>query len=185
MLRRIITFVILAFASLLLPNCHGWHSQVWQDEDEPNIEILGLGHVKTLGLTSRFIDDSSLRRSILFMLRKRGLSAPRPLGDLPSGISQGFLDSSQLMSLNATFPGRYWLRGEMDIRPEETLIQRKYSLSLSLEIVDLATGRIQAQGSVHRTELETIRRSHILEGLRILLGGLLVREEGTLSAFGI
>ena len=89
------------------------------------------------------------------------------------------------MSLNATFPGRYWLRGEMDIRPEETLIQRKYSLSLSLEIVDLATGRIQAQGSVHRTELETIRRSHILEGLRILLGGLLVREEGTLSAFGI
>ena len=175
---RKIFLVILA--GLILTSCHGWQSRNWHRKELPEIEMVGLGYIKVFGLTHRFIESSSLRDSIRFVLRRKGIESPEvaypftnPECRENSSDSDDFLKGKELLALNSSYPGRYWLRGEIDIRPEDTLVQRTYSISLFFQVIDLSTGRMLAQASLQKTDLDSVSRSEILDGLDRLISQLL------------
>lgn len=179
-LKRIVLSLLCVF---LMIGCRNWNSRFWFSDNPPETRRIGLGNIAMQGLSSRFIDRSSLLSSLTFSLRRRGVD-PRVLDANMDRFrtSDGFLNRKGLLMLNRSYIGRYWLRGELDIRPEETLIRRTFSITISLEILDLVRGSTVAQGSLHQEELKSVNRSDIMEGLRILLSRLLSQKQTSASS---
>tara|TARA_Y100001937_G_scaffold128799_1_gene208192 strand:- start:16475 stop:16681 length:207 start_codon:yes stop_codon:yes gene_type:complete len=61
----------------------------------------------------------------------------------------------------------------MDVRAEETLVQRQYSLSLFFQILDLRTGAIVREATVMHGGLTNVSRPRVYDGLKRILRLLL------------
>ena len=174
LLNRIGAVPLLVILLGCLCGCQNWQSYHWSSR-ELRIQRVAAGEVILKGLSSRFLDAQSLDSMLGLSIRGAGVDLARPTPGSSKGVAESgsYRSRKETLELNSVLRARYLLRGEMDVRAEETLVQRQYSLSLFFQILDLRTGAIVREATVMHGGLTNVSRPRVYDGLKRILRLLL------------
>lgn len=170
--RRYRLGCMLALLGLTLgTGCSPWSVHGWSRAGNVSQVkgLLGLGKIKTRGARGIFTPDQP-RRILALALRQKGYSVDtRALfrGNLPRD-EDGFLTPASLLRLDSHFSGRYWIRGNVTLRPSDVLLETSYNIDLEIQFLDLQSGRTVQADLIHASEQPAPGPALLLQGFHNL-----------------